>query len=278
MVTEGDDAAFVLGRSSYDSDKSLTVQVQVTVTTGVPISLGDGVSTAVSTQDVVFDANSRIATLTIPTVDEELNDGNSSVEALLKSGQYTIRGYPGKAIVWVKDDDVPTVTMTPETGEALERISSGTAFTVVRTGDTTNWLRLKVLTWQDRRWPEEILSPSYLAFVEESRTPKIRDKGVQDIRPGNASKTFNQEPARTGPLGTTSYLEVLPIYCPDVIPGDCGYRPQYQVGTPKSSTIEVLNRDMGVRVMADQASVEEEPRLRSRCTATAARNFPGNRP
>ena len=210
-----------------------------------------------SSQDVVFDANSRIATLTIPTVDEELNDGNSSVEALLKSGQYTIRGYPGKAIVWVKDDDVPTVTMTPETGEALERISSGTAFTVVRTGDTTNWLRLKVLTWQDRRWPEEILSPSYLAFVEESRTPKIRDKGVQDIRPGNASKTFNQEPRGTGPLGTTSYLEVLPIYCPDVIPGDCGYRPQYQVGTPKSSTIEVLNRDMGVRVMAEQASVEE---------------------
>ena len=33
--------------------------------------------------------------------------------------------------------------------------------------------------------------------------------------------------------------------------------PSTKVGTPKSSTIEVLNRDMGVRVVADQASVDE---------------------
>ena len=257
VVTEGDDVSFVLGRSTYDSDKSLTVQVQVTETTGVPSSLSGSVRTAVSTREVVFDANSRIASLTISTVDEALNDGNSSVEALLKPGQYSIRGYPGKAIVWVKDDDVPTVTMTPETGEVLENPPNGTEFTVVRTGDTTNWLRLTRLTWQDRRWPEEVLDPRYAAFVEESRIPEILDKGNQDFQPGEASHTFSFEPRGTGPLGTTAYLEILPRYCPDVIPGDCGYRPQYQVGTPKSSTIEVLNRDMGVRVVADQASVEE---------------------
>ena len=257
VVTEGEDATFNLGRSSYDSDESLTVQVQVTVTTFDASSFRGGVDTAVSTQDVVFDANSRLASLTISTVDEELNDGNSSVEALIKTGQYSIRPYPGKAIVWVKDDDVPTVTMTPETGEVLEDLTTRTEFTVVRTGDTTNWLRLTRLSWRDRRWPKEILSPDYLAFVERSRMPDIDDKGTWDFRPGDVSKTFGQEPRGTGPLGTTSYFEVLPIYCPDVIPGDCGYRPQYQVGTPKSSTIEVLNRDMGVRVVADQASVEE---------------------
>ena len=112
---------------------------------------------------MVFDANSRAVALTIPTVDEERNDGNSSVEALIKSGQYSIRPYPGEAIVWVKDDDVPTVTMTPETGEVLENPPYGTEFTVVRTGDTTDFLRLKVITWQDRRWPDGVLSPSTAA-------------------------------------------------------------------------------------------------------------------
>ena len=257
VVTEGANVNFDLRRSSFDSDESLTVQVQVTVTTGRLSSFSDRVDTAVHNEEVVFDADSRTAVLTVPTVDEELNDGNSSVEALIKSGQYSIRPYPGEAIVWVKDDDVPTVTMTPETGEVLETPPNGTEFTVVRTGDTTDFLRLKVVTWQDRRWPEEILSPSYAAFVEESKIPDIGDKGIQDFLPGEASNTFRTEPRGTGPLGTTSYVEVLPIYCPDVIPGDCGYRPQYKVGSPKSSTIEVLNRDMGVRVVADQASVDE---------------------
>ena len=257
VVTEGDNVNFILRRSSYDSDESLTVQVQVTVTTGRLSSFSDRVDTAVHNEEVVFDANSRGAFLTVPTVDEELNDGNSSVEALIKSGQYSIRPYPGEAIVWVKDDDVPTVTVTPETGEVLENPPNGTEFTVVRTGDTTDWLRLKVITWQDWRWPEEILSPSFAASVEEYKIPHIGDKGIRDFLPGEATHTFRGEPRGTGPLGTTSYLEILPIYCPDVIPGDCGYRPQYQVGSPKSSTIEVLNRDMGVRVVADQASVDE---------------------
>ena len=257
VVTEGDNVNFVLRRSSYDSDESLTVQVQVTVTTGRASSLYDGVTTAVSDQEVVFDADSRTAFLTVPTVDEDLNDGNSSVEALIKSGQYSIRPYPGEAIVWVKDDDVPTVTVTPETGEVLENPPNGTEFTVVRTGDTTDFLRLKVVTWYDRRWPDEVLSPPVAADHERERTPRTGYGGIQDFLPGEASNTFRRAPRATGPLGTTSYVEVLPIYCPDVIPGDCGYRPQYQVGSPKSSTIEVLNRDMGVRVVADQASVDE---------------------
>ena len=257
VVDEGDDAVFTLSRSAYGLDESLTVRVRVSVTTSSPESLSDGVDVAVSNEEVVFDAGSLTASLVRATVDEVLNDGNSAVWAVIQLGQYSIRPYPGEAVVWVRDDDIPTVTMTPETGEVFENPPNGTQFTVVRTGDTTDWLRIKRVTWQDRRWPDEVLDPKYAAFVEESKIPEILDKGIQDFQPGEASNTFRYEPRGTGPLGTTSYLEILPLYCGDDVPGDCGYRPQYKVGTPKSSTIEVLNRDMGVRVVADQASVEE---------------------
>ena len=213
---------------------------------------------ATSNEEVVFDAGSLTASLVHPTVDEALNDGNSAVWAVIRLGQYSIRPYPGEAVAWVRDDDIPTVTMTPETGEVFENPPNGTEFTVVRTGDTTNWLRLAVVTWHDRRWPAEVLEPVGAAANERHRTPNTRHgAGVEDFGPGEANNTFGQEPRYTGPLGTTSYFEVLPRYCGDDIPGDCGYRPQYKVGTPKSSTIEVLNRDMGVRVVADQASVDE---------------------
>ena len=257
VVDEGDDVAFTLSRSAYGLDESLTVRVEVSVTTHNSGSLQGGVDAAVTNEEVVFDAGSLTASLVRATVDEVLNDGNSAVWAVIQLGQYSIRPYPGEAVVWVRDDDIPTVTMTPETGEVFENPPNGTQFTVVRTGDTTNWLRIKRVTWQDRRWPDEVLDPEYAAFVEESKIPDILDTGIQDFQPGEASHTFRFEPRGTGPLGTTSYLEILPLYCGDDVPGDCGYRPQYKVGTPKSSTIEVLNRDMGVRVVADRASVDE---------------------
>ena len=258
VVNEGDDVVFTLSRSAYGLDDSLTVRVRVSVTTHNPESFQAGVDAAVSNEEVAFDDGSLTASLVHPTVDEVLNDGNSAVWAVIQLGQYSIRPYPGEAVAWVRDDDIPTVTMTPETGEVFENPPNGTQFTVVRTGDTTNWLRLAIVTWHDRRWPAEVLDPESAAINEQHRTPHTRDgAGIEDFGPGEATNTFGQEPRATGPLGTTSYVEVLPRYCGDDIPGDCGYRPQYQVGTPKSSTIEVLNRDMGVRVVADQASVDE---------------------
>ena len=257
VVDEGDDVVFTLSRSAYGLDQSLTVRVKVSVTTHKPESLQGGVDAAVSNEEVVFDAGSLTASLVHPTVDEVLNDGNSSVWAVIQLGQYSIRPYPGEAVVWVRDDDIPTVTMTPETGEVFENPPNGTEFTVVRTGDTTNWLRIKRVSWYDARWPARVLSPVGAALDERNRTPTTADYGLGDFGPGKATNTFRRAPRATGPLGTTAYFEVLPFYCGDDIPGDCGYRPQYKVGTPKSSTIEVLNRNMGVRVVADQASVDE---------------------
>ena len=257
VVNEGDDVVFTLSRSAYGLDESLTVRVKVSVTTHNPESFQGGVDAAVSNEEVVFDAGSLTASLIHSTVDEVLNDGNSAVWAVIRLGQYSIRPYPGEAVVWVRDDDIPTVTMTPETGEVFENPPNGTEFTVVRTGDTTSWLRIKRVSWYDARWPARVLSPVGAAFDEGNRTPTTADYGLGDFLPGEATRTFRRAPRATGPLGTTTYFEVLPFYCGDDVPGDCGYRPQYKVGTPKSSTIEVLNRDMGVRVVADQASVNE---------------------
>ena len=257
VVDEGDDVVFTLSRSAYGLDESLTVRVRVSVTTGSPGSFSDGVDVAVTNEAVVFDAGSLTASLVRATVDEMLNDGNSAVWAVIQLGQYSIRPYPGEAVVWVRDDDIPTVTMTPETGEVLENPPNATAFTVARTGDTTNWLRIRRVDWFDARWPAAVLDPAGAATDELNRTPKISEYGLGDFQPGVATHTFQTGPRATGPLGTTAYFEVLPFHCGDDVPGDCGYRPQYKVGTPKSSTIEVLNRDMGVRVVADQASVSE---------------------
>ena len=220
VVNEGDDVVFTLSRSAYGLDESLTVRVKVSVTTHNPESLQGGVDAAVSNEEVVFDAGSLTASLVHPTVDEVLNDGNSAVWAVIQLGQYSIRPYPGEAVVWVRDDDIPTVTMTPETGEVFENPPNATEFTVVRTGDTTNWLRIKRVSWYDARWPARVLSPVGAAIDEGNRTPGISDYGLGDFPPGVATYTFNTGPRGTGPLGTTAYFEVLPFYCGDDIPGE----------------------------------------------------------
>ena len=51
-------------------------------------------------------------------------------------------------------------------------------------------------------------------------------------------------------------MEILPYHCPDD-PEACGYYPQYQVGTPATITFRVYSNVMGVRVEADQPTVEE---------------------
>ena len=261
VVDEGENVAFTLSRSRYGLDESLTVRVRLLVTTAnrsrqSPYSTF--VDKAVSDAEVVFDAGSSTASIVRPTMDEELNDGNSTVAAIIRLGQYSIRPYPGVAVVWVKDDDIPTVTMLRETDEAFEDFPNrAIQFTTVRTGDTSGFLKLKHVVWEDRRFPPGVLSPTIEIRDAILRIPKIKDDTYGSIGPGASTRTIPANPHSTGPLGTTSYFEVLPFYCGDDVPGTCGYRPQYQVGTPSSTTFELLNRNMGVRVVADQPSVEE---------------------
>ena len=257
-VTEGEDAVFTLSRTGALLEESLTVRVAVFVTTtDLSSTNNDSLDVAVSSREVVFEAGAKTATLVHSTVDETVNDGNSRIKAEIRLGEYGIRPYPGQAVVWIWDDDIPTLTMTPETGEVFEDPPNTTKYTAVRTGDTSSRLFFRVLTWSDARWPDGVLDPGRVETVRQLRVPRTESEGILNFGEGESSTTFGLDPRGTGPLGTTAYVEILPVYCGIEIPGDCGYRPQYQVGTPKSSTIEVLNRDVGVRVEADRDSVTE---------------------
>ena len=264
VVDEGEEVVFTLTRTGAHLDESLTVSVGVIekrrhLNNGEITGLreyGDLVS-------VEFEAGSRTATLTQHTVDETLNDGNSTVKAKIRLGEYAIRPYPGQATTWVRDDDILTLTMTPETGEYLEFSLpefDTPPFTMVRTGDTTTSLRVRWLQWIDARWPDDAVDEGKRASIERDRIPRVwgyDSHSVAFFNAGESTHTFFTGPRGTGPLGTTAYAELLPFYCGDDVPGDCGYDPQYLVGMPKSSTIEVLNRDVSVRVEASQESVAE---------------------
>ena len=64
--------------------------------------------------DVEFAAGSISETITIATEDESYNDGNSYFRAELPlSVDYQVDPFPGRAEVWVRDDDIPTVHVTP---------------------------------------------------------------------------------------------------------------------------------------------------------------------
>ena len=270
LVDEGADAVFTLTRSAYGLSDSLTISVRTwetvwkgvtTVYSGYP-GYEDQIthqSKVINSKkvNVVFPAGSRTTTLTVSTVDEELNDGNSEVWAEIQLGEHAIRTRGRTARLWVRDDDLPTVTTDSATVERFEDPPNSQPFTVHRTGDTSGKLPLTWTHYVDERWPEGALSPENQAKVDKRRILRTEWGNLGTFYPGNSSHTFKQEPRGVGPLGATVYLEVLPRDCGMEAPGECVYAPQYKVGTPNTTTMEVLNQDPGVRVEATQEAVTE---------------------
>ncbi len=156
MVTEGEDVVFTLTWSTYGQGDSLTVQVQVVESGWQGSDVVDlitdrlGVVSTVTDIDVEFEAGSRTATLTRSTVDETINDGNSRMAATIKLGFYALREGTHRAEVWIRDDDLATVT-----------IDTGTV---------------------ERRGTELGYSPSVYADGERTYDPRtIIDSGIDEI-------------------------------------------------------------------------------------------------
>ena len=199
--------------------------------------------------DVSFAAGSNTATITIATEDEEHNDGNSYFRAIIPlSGSYRVDPFPGTAEVWVRDDDIPTVHITPEESEVVEG-GDLAQFTFHRTGDTSTdlWVafdhyRLIGRAEGDRRFPPSGLHRLRRAIFAGDASRAFSDGyGLHLFAPINGREVYNL---------------VQPRYC-ETVPGDCGTEPQYRVGSPNSSLIRVLNDAQGVRIEADQDSVTE---------------------
>ena len=322
VVDEGEDVVFTLTRSGYGLDESLTVRVQVQETLwnedGV---LGDGPDpvtgspitwTTISDVDVEFGARSRTATIVRSTEDETQNDGNSRVKAVILLGRYATLSR--SAEVWVRDDDIPTVTIQSASAEivpssiggiiyvAPDDTTSKTAtvshigfeeiveavdyipgFYQSRSGDTSRSLAVHIngygLSWRpggvrvhSGRFliDGEVITGEYAIShvgaltIDEGQEQAFlapyhslhRDSLGWIINEGESSHFHARRPYLVTPLGGMGYWEVVPFHC-EAVPGDCGYQPQYRIGTPGATRFSIHNDAQGVRVEAGQESVTE---------------------
>ena len=268
VVDEGENAVFVLTRTGGIDLVAFTARVKVVEVRNSKAGLyetwpedseerGKFVNYSIglyseTDYDVLFDAGSATATLTIPTVDESYNDGNSYFKATMPlSGSYRLDPYPGIAVVWVRDDDIPTVTITQPVAALVEKDDDGEVrghvFTLHRTGNVDTQLRVLMgYRTVHHHLEGDIWIPRPGLFLPTERR----------IGAAQASRT-HKGILRLAPIeGAEEFRQVVPNYCV-IVPGDCGTTPQYRVGTPGSTHFVMLNDALGLRIEADQETVTE---------------------
>ena len=253
-VDEGQNVVFNLSRTG-SAESGLTVTLEMIRLGGEPVEI-------TTTRDVTFEAGQQTAALTLATEDEETNDGNDWYRAELLPGNgygVGLDARPYVAAVMVIDDDIPTVWLSPESGEHYESEDSRPAFTFHRDSYTSTKLEVFVALQTLRRFPEphrDELAGSlrYAAFP-------------RPLAGGESSSTWEFPPKFVGPLGGESRMVIVPLEtgygCDrgDVWPGlrwiTCNLRPQYRIGTPSSGVITVHNNFVGILIEADQSEVDE---------------------
>ena len=113
-VTEGGDATFTVTASKAPATSLI---VNVSVDDGV----GDFIS-GLAPQMVTIPANMTSTTLTVPTVDDSINEADGMITATVTSRTgYTVATPPAhQATVTVNDDDTPEVSITAVTSPVTE--------------------------------------------------------------------------------------------------------------------------------------------------------------
>ena len=248
-VEEGEDAVFVLSRSGA-TNLDLTARVRVVETKIEPVFvLGTArLEHIVTDHEVMFQPGDQTATLTIPTVEENLNDGNSSFKAtLLLSHFYDVNPFPSTGIVWVRDDDLPTVSFTVAHAEHVESEDTAPLLTITRTGDTSGVLYFDISHEYIARYRPPVPS----TFFRALNRPYSLAFGE-----GDATRTWPAHPRFVGPDGGEGTVRLWPGHC-ESVPGDCGYYPQYLVGEIPEWSVTVYNNAAGVAVEPVEDSVVE---------------------
>ena len=211
------------------------------------------------TVEASFEPGDITATLTIPTENETLNDGNNYVRATIHlSEEYGIDRDSQITAVWVRDDDIPTVTVTPAAQVHFEvdpddfenpsQWDLSPKYTLHRTGDTSTLLIV------------DLHAPYTEYFTWGSLTPGFFITGFQDSRPiqrDQSSEEWIILLSDIPPLGAEGWVYLQPRFCPDIPDDRCGVQPQYLVGEQSTHYTKMYNNFMGVNIEAEQSSVVE---------------------
>ena len=262
-VTEGEDVVFTITRTG---GTHLDLVVPVTLadvwhSDGQPDYNGHEVREfSEETVEASFEPGDTTATLVIPTENETLNDGNNFVTATIPlSSNYGIDRDSQLAVVWVRDDDIPTVTVTPATQvhfevdpDDLENPSTwdlSPRYTLHRTGDTSTFLRvdLRVPWVKHYTWGIGASASYYNRERTDSRY----------INRNQSSREWIILVSRVPPLGAEGWVYLEPRFCPDITDERCGTRPQYRVGEESTHYTKIFNNFMAVSLEAGQSSVVE---------------------
>ena len=246
-VNEGEDVVFTLTRSN--SAGSLDAYVRIITTRASPS--GSASVQEVEDATVTFAEGSATTTVTIATTNDLVNGGDRHVVATIRPGLYrlmTIGQGASYDIVWVQDDDRPTVTLTPATDTFVE--GEAQEITLNRAGDATYFMRFKtrVETTVHHPDPSREATSSYVhpfSFLIEGES-----SGTRRIRTA----------PRVDALGASGSIQLLPVDCSDS-PGfgnvGCSLTLQYLLGSQIEQTYAIYSDFMGVRIEADQPSVGE---------------------
>ena len=136
-VTEGADAVFTLTRANGDASGALTVAVAVTDAGAVLAGAAADLPT-----EVTFEAGSLTATLRLGTQDDDVGEDAAEVVLVLQPDPAYTLGDPSRAVVTVRDDDLPAVTVTAVADTVTE--GEPLAFTLARTGDPSEELAVLI--------------------------------------------------------------------------------------------------------------------------------------
>ncbi len=247
VVEEGEDAVFIVTRTGNTS-VDLTARVRVTeIKQNVAPDAQKLLQITVTEMEATFQAGDATATLAVATEDEQLNDGNSRIKAgLLLSGLYAIYPFPSIANIWVRDNDIPTISFADAQSEHIEDPDNYPTYTLVRTGDTSYTVEVNLTRRELLRYAQPI---GDRVFDSQSTHPR-------PIFAGQDRATWRTTPGLVGPRGGQALVRIHSGYCEEV-PGDCRYSSQYRVGEISTTTIEVHNSAQGVLIETDQVSVNE---------------------
>ena len=271
-VDEGENVQFLLTRTTSDTQSELTVRV-VEYRYSL-YRIGQDIRNSVwddrpdqraeyehyrsglfsdEQHEVTFAAGSPTVTLTIPTEDEEYNDGNSYFKATVPlSRAYRVSPSTSVATVWVRDDDIPTVNIAPEAPSRVEEQLPDSKkarrydYTLSRTGNTDTRLAVDMAFRTGWRFEVGLRQFPETGMWEEDWT----------IGGGESSTDYHIQLHFAPIRGAYEYREIRPVYCEEV-PGDCGLRPQYRLGENTSYTFELLNNALGVSIVPDRTSIAE---------------------